>query len=219
MIIELDHVRPKLDKKARELITGNQNSSSYGLKQRASYSLNKGVFIEERSEGVTWFQHELNARGLNFSENGDIYNLGKEVLDKLCKKGEDPEKYEKTAQVNADIFYTLFSRVAMGLDVAKAKLQEEPSLIYMVDKSDLRQRLTYANREREVINKGVIMAKEADLPNPDMAKWLFRKIIDLTLDVQVGYIWREHERLECCTTGPWGCASRKYQSQSKGWSK
>ena len=56
MIIELDHVRPKLDKKARELITGNQNSSSYGLKQRAAYPLNKGVFIEERSKGITWFQ-------------------------------------------------------------------------------------------------------------------------------------------------------------------
>jgi|TARA_B100002003_G_C14137523_1_gene547128 chorismate mutase len=217
MIIELDYVRPKLDKKARELIAGNQNS--YGLKQRSAYSLNKRVFIEERSEGVTWFQHEMNVRGLNFPEKGNIVNFGKEILDKLCKKGEDSDKYEEVSQANVDVFYTLFSRISMGIDVARAKMQKEPSLVYMIDKDDIRQRLTYAGREREVIDKGISIAKEAKLPDPDIAKWIFRRIIDMTLDVQVGYIWKEHERLECCTTGPWGCASNKYKSQSKGWSK
>ena len=113
----------------------------------------------------------------------------REILPQICQVGYNNDTYGETVLQDSLNIRTLYERVCgIGPYVAQSKIQDDPSLLDIVDELELREKLVYPDREEFVMAKGVALAEKYGLPNPEVGRWIFRRIIDLTLDVEVAYI-------------------------------
>jgi chorismate mutase len=148
-----------------------------------------------------------------------IIQFYKELLNKICRQGEDPNTYGETVKLDVNNVLCLYERICgIGPYVAESKLRRDHSLAYVVDPEDIRVRLVHSRREEEVIEKAFQIAERYEMPNPESVRWVFRRIIDLTLDDEVAYIQAVQKKEEKLRTPPgWGQEPRKEGNGSKGW--
>jgi chorismate mutase len=113
-----------------------------------------------------------------------------EVLPRLCDDADDPNCYGETAYCDADLLELLNERINVGRDIALAKVQREPDLLQLLaDDASLAERLTDRVREEAVLADAAIAAERYSL-DPDLARFVFRWIIDRTLQLEVEYLQR-----------------------------
>ena len=154
-----------------------------------------------------------------------------EILPQICQPGQDSDTYGEAVLEDSLNIRKLYERICgLGPYVAQAKIQDDPSLLEITDETVLRDKLTDPKRERDVMAKGLRLARKYKLPNPSVAKDIFRQIIDLTLDVEVAYIRylqeEDHQnegntptlRKEYPRVAPgWGQEPKKERNGSRGW--
>lgn len=113
-----------------------------------------------------------------------------ELLPKLCTDADDRNCYGETAYVDADLLALLHERLHVGRDVARAKVEREPDLWALVkDESEIRERLTDRPREEAVIADAIAAAQRYSL-DAELVRFLFRWVIDCTLELEVEYLKR-----------------------------
>lgn len=113
-----------------------------------------------------------------------------DVLPRLCEDADDPNCYGETAYCDADLLELLNERINVGRDIALAKVQREPDLLQLLaDDESLAERLTDRVREEAVLDDAAIAAERYSL-DPRLARFVFRWIIDRTLNLEVEYLKR-----------------------------
>lgn len=114
----------------------------------------------------------------------------REVLPRLCADQDDPNSYGETAYCDADLLELLNERINVGRDIALAKVQREPDLLQLLaDDASLAERLTDRAREENVLADAATAAERYSL-DPELARFVFRWIIDRTLALEVEYLKR-----------------------------
>ena len=114
----------------------------------------------------------------------------RDVLPRLCEDADDPNCYGETAYCDADLLELLNERINVGRDIALAKVQREPDLLQLLaDDATLAERLTDRVREEAVLADAALAAERYSL-DPDLARFVFRWIIDRTLSLEVEYLKR-----------------------------
>jgi hypothetical protein len=127
--------------------------------------------------------------GIDIDMFQKILEFYKEIVSRICKPGENPSTYGETAKRDVLNILCLYERICgIGPYVAQSKIQKAPSLLEMEDQKEIQEKLTYLKREEEVMTKGEKIAERYELPNPEVGRDIFRKIIDLTLEVEIKYI-------------------------------
>lgn len=110
------------------------------------------------------------------------------VLPRLCTDASDSDTYGETAYVDADLLELLNERINVGRDIALAKIQREPDLLDVLDDEQrLKDRLVDPVREEAVIADAAAAAERYGLEG-DLARFIFRWIIDRTLALEVQYL-------------------------------
>ncbi|MEO8540269.1 MAG: chorismate mutase [bacterium] len=113
-----------------------------------------------------------------------------QVLPRLCSDEVDAGCFGETAYVDADLLELLNERINVGRDIALAKVQREPDLLELLaDEARLSERLTDRVREEAVIADAAIAAERYGLDG-ELARFVFRWIIDRTLSLEVEYLRR-----------------------------
>lgn len=113
-----------------------------------------------------------------------------EVLPRLCAPEDDPNCYGETAYCDADLLELLNERINVGRDIALAKVQREPDLLKLLaDDASLAERLTDRVREEAVLADAATAAERYGLDG-ELARFVFRWIIDRTLALEVEYLKR-----------------------------
>ena len=113
-----------------------------------------------------------------------------ELLPRLCSPADDPNCYGETAYCDADLLALLHERLHVGRDVARAKVEREPELWGVVaDEDEIRERLTDRPREEAVIADAMKAAERYALDG-SLVQFLFRWVIDTTLELEVEYLKR-----------------------------
>lgn len=113
-----------------------------------------------------------------------------ELLPRLCVDAVDKDCFGETAYVDADLIALLHERLHIGRDVARAKVEREPDLWALVtDEAEIRERLQDLAREEAVIADAALAAERYSLDG-GLARFLFRWIIDTTLQLEVEYLRR-----------------------------
>jgi len=116
-----------------------------------------------------------------------IMPVYKKTIEAICKPGEEPSSFGETAKTDVANILALNERIRIGEDVAAAKIQAEPGLLYL-EKEALRNKLRNVEREKEVIVKGVAIAERYFIENAPAVGDLFRNIIEITLDLEEAYV-------------------------------
>ncbi len=175
----------------------------------------------------------------------EIIRLYKEFLPEICKNKEDELTYGEAVKLDVNNVLSLQERVYdTGRKVAEYKLQKDDELheefdkqekderllrgaklIYITDSEVLSWRLINEEREKKVIGDFIKIGENYDLPNLEALRGFARKIIDLTVKVQVDYIQMIQEREGIFVkylSSPWASNQRKQRlpeetSNSRGW--
>lgn len=112
------------------------------------------------------------------------------LVPSLCAGGEDEASYGETAYVDADLLELLNERINVGRRVALAKQATDPSLRGLIgDAAALRERLLDAPREEQVLAEVAERARRYEIDG-DLARSLFRWIMDQVLELEVVYLQR-----------------------------
>lgn len=127
-------------------------------------------------------------------DNGaSILSLYRDTLGKICKPGEEPDNYGEIAKLDVSNVLTLYERICgFAAKVAEYKIDKEPRTLHF-ESEFLRSYLTDSEREKQVIDYAMALARKEQLPNPDVMSEFFRIIINRTLDLEVEYILKAAE--------------------------
>jgi chorismate mutase len=116
------------------------------------------------------------------------------VLPTLCDASEDPSTFGETAYVDADLLELLNERINVGRAVAMAKLEAEPSIRDILhDTGALTERLRDSRREDEVLAAVMDSARRYSV-DPNLARAVFRWVIDRVLELEVVYLQQLTDR-------------------------
>ena len=202
----------------------------YRLRAEQSLDAEFGRFEFEDQHPVLFTREDLASPRVKRSRTDDLLlpltlDLGhqiiefyREVLNKICRQGEDQNTYGETVKLDVNNVLSLYERICgIGPYVAESKIRNDPSVLYLVDTEDIRTRLTDKKREEKVIERAVETAARYKLPNPEAVRFIFTRIIDLTLDVEVKYVEavkKQNEEPEVSVG--WGQVSRGSKGTSIG---
>jgi monofunctional chorismate mutase len=116
------------------------------------------------------------------------------VLPTLCDASEDTSTFGETAYVDADLLELLNERINVGRAVAMAKLESDPSIRDILDDANaLTERLRDTRREDEVL-AAVVEAATRYAVDPNLARAVFRWVIDRVLELEVVYLQQLTDR-------------------------
>jgi len=221
----IDNLRLKLDQMSERIVSG--------LKDRSRYPISNGVFLEEFSNGMTWFKYrlfreqsldaefgryefedqhpllfkkdqlaspkrprphtDLGITHVEIDNGAQILNLYRDVIGKICKPGEDADNYGEIAKLDVSNVLTLYERICgYAAKVAEFKINKEPRTLHF-EAEFLRSYLTDVEREQQVMDYALTLARKEQFPNPEIMPGFFRTIIDRTLDLEVDYILKASE--------------------------
>ncbi len=134
----------------------------------------------------------LSVKGLKPVEidlSKQIINLYKKTLIKLCENKENVASYGETTKLDVENILTINERtVAIGQQVAAYKINTELDLKKLKNAKEIRKRLIKPAREKEVINKMLILAKKYGIKNDKIIKSFSKELIKITLDAEVYFI-------------------------------
>jgi chorismate mutase len=101
------------------------------------------------------------------------------------------DSYGETVYVDADLLELLHERIGMGRIVAAIKVVGSPDILDVAqDRQKLSDILKDPEREETVIKDAVETGKTRYELDPDTVGFVFRWIIDQTLDLEVEYLQR-----------------------------
>ena len=110
------------------------------------------------------------------------------VLPQLCELKDDPDTYGETVYLDADVLELLNERINVGRYVARAKVEEDPSIWDIVsDSGELIKKLRDHNQEERIIGSVNLAADKYGLRR-DLAGVVFRWVIEQTIGVEVAYL-------------------------------
>jgi len=126
--------------------------------------------------------------------NGEsIISLYRETVIKICRVGDDPDNYGEIAKLDVSNVLTLYERICgFAAKVAEYKIEREPRTLHF-DPEFLRSYLRDEEREKQVMEYALALARKEQVPNPEVMPIFFRTIIDRTLDLEVDYILKAAE--------------------------
>jgi len=117
-----------------------------------------------------------------------IVDMYKSAVIGLCKPGEQPEEYGRLAKLDVTICQDIHERVTyFGQLVAKIKSEDNPSILKL-NAGDLRVALRDSEREKNVVAYAIDCAKRYDSLRVQPIEEMFRALIEMTVDVEVGYV-------------------------------
>jgi chorismate mutase len=172
---DISNIRQRLDKYTESIVKG--------IKERSELLLNSGLCTDN--------YYSLNLFMMDYLDPAfgkKIIDIYRKVPPKVCSQGDNPDEYNKVREIDAANIELLYLRVyETGREIAESKLETEPSLLYVTDEKTLRNILGDEKREQQVIDDAVGWAKESRLSNEQAIRGLFREIMDLTMDAEIGY--------------------------------
>jgi chorismate mutase len=216
--INIDDLRVKLDQHTERIISGLRDRSRYPLNLKIfneefadgltwfGYRLKKeqdldsqfGRFEFEDQRPIMFKKSELMPSKVKRDETivglipaeidigSKTIAIYKGILPQICKKGEQRSSYGETAKLDVNNILELHERICgIGPEVAQYKLEKDPTLLH-IDFKEIRKRLRNKDRERDVMNLAEDIAIQYEL-DCDIEKY-FKKIIELTVEVEVNYI-------------------------------
>jgi chorismate mutase len=106
-------------------------------------------------------------------------------------KGSDSNSWGETVTADVAALMSIFERITLGKFVAECKFREHEQRIRETggDEAALRAMIVHPDREAAVIERARSLAERYEFPQ-DQAQWFFRWMIDLTVELQVGYLKR-----------------------------
>ena len=118
-----------------------------------------------------------------------VIELYRELLKELCKnKIDDKGTFGETTKLDVENILTLNERtVGLGEQVAAFKLQTEPKL-QKLSAQEIRENLIKPEREKEVIETTLKLAKKYGIENESVITTFTKKMISITLDAEVYFI-------------------------------
>ena len=126
---------------------------------------------------------------LKIDMSKEIMTLYKKVLIELCPKGEQKETYGETTKLDVENILEINERIlGLGEQVAYFKINQDPSLLDITSKEEIRGKLLVPARENEVIDKTVLLAQKHEISNIFAIKELTKKIIELTTVAEIEFI-------------------------------
>ncbi|HME86931.1 MAG TPA: chorismate mutase, partial [Candidatus Nanoarchaeia archaeon] len=117
----------------------------------------------------------------------DMLTFYTSALERLCKPGNNPNKYGETAYVDADLLSMMNERINLGRYVAESKLKSDPTLIKIQSDEEIVAKLRNQQREDEVVAKARKVAANYEL-DQDAVENFFRWMIDETVKVELSYV-------------------------------
>lgn len=138
---------------------------------------------------------ESNIFEVNIDVKDRIIDLYKHMLPLLCEKGENRSDYGDTSKCDANNIILYNARVSgIGRFVAASKLTENPYIVDLSSDEEIKSMLIDRKREDDVIKDALKFEKRLEINKPELVKDFFRKLIDLTVDVQVEYVKKAGHR-------------------------
>jgi len=126
-------------------------------------------------------------------------NIGEEIIDfylnslaDFCQKGDNPSTHGETVYCDADIVELLNERINLGRHVVKSKVDQNPSVLDVENKEELKEFLRDHERENMVIKKAAEVAGRYNFPK-EVAEKYFRWIIDKTLEIEIEYLEKAYK--------------------------
>ena len=124
--------------------------------------------------------------------SGDILNYYLDLLKKICLDKEDKEYFGETVDCDTEILELLNERINLGRFVAEFKIRQDENIKTVLNNSkDLLDKLTYPEREKQVISNALKIAEYYQLPL-NVIKELFKWIIEQTKIVEVDYLQKTY---------------------------
>jgi chorismate mutase len=163
---------------------------------------------------------DIGITSVEFDNGPEILNIYRDIIGKICKPGEDPDNYGEIAKLDVSNVLTLYERICgFAAKVAEFKIEKEPRTLHF-EPEFLRSYLTDAEREKQVMDYALALARKEQLPNPEVMPGFFRTIIDRTLDLEVDYIFKASEnRRNTTPRSPvgFGQTPRDPEPKRSGW--
>jgi|GEM_PF-2301197 len=164
-------LRSRLDKITKQIILG--------LAERAKFSFDKEEFeneFDEKDGAESLIKKRIN---LNYLE----------LLERICVKRKEENDSGKGLVIDKKIILLLNERVIKISElIARTKLINGLNMSALWDSVALRKQIISLEREREIVNKSIELAKISNIKNPAAVGEFMQKIINLTTDAQINYI-------------------------------
>jgi len=184
-----------------EKFSGNKSWILYRLKKEQDIDAEFGRFLFHDQIPFIYSKKQLKKPKLNSIKefNGvvpvridlskEIIELYKTILVELCPKGENKETYGETTKLDVENLLEINERIlGLGEQVAYFKISREPALLDISSKEEIKSKLSVPEREKEVVEKTVLLAQKYELSNIEAIKDFTKKIIDLTRTAEVEFI-------------------------------
>jgi hypothetical protein len=167
-----------------------------GRYDKFSFEDQRPFLLEKRELGKPIVEREPPKVGLvNFQfdyrqEFEAVTNNYKNLLSKICRKGEDINTFGETTKSNAHIVLSLLERIfGLGPEVASSKIRDNPDMLYYADDKDIEYALIDGPQEERVISGVLSLAELNEIPNPDNVMMdFFKWIIKKTVEAEKGYV-------------------------------
>lgn len=183
-MIDLTQVRIELDGMTKELINGIKARSNYSLDQRLITSeLEKN--IETIASSTEALKETPILTSIEFYKRiNEMYLKG---LSRQISQDRAVPNNPEALKIDITNVTLLTNRIAKGQMVARAKYEQTPQILTLPEAHMIKE-LRSQKRESEVINNAVSYAQQVGLNYPLEIRYLFREIIEITLDVEIDYL-------------------------------
>ncbi|MCC6931897.1 MAG: hypothetical protein IT292_01395 [Deltaproteobacteria bacterium] len=127
--------------------------------------------------------------GVSLDISKKLIPVYQELLEQICIGGEDETSYGQTAKLDVEILLTLNERIiGLGEQVAQYKVEQNPDIVISKDKVAIKSQLVVPEREKQVIEQSIAAAQKYAIKNPLAIGDFMKRVIAITVDVEVDYI-------------------------------
>ena len=128
-------------------------------------------------------------RNLPTGKHEELINFYLGWITKYCKPGSDSDAYGEAVTTDVANLLNLLERVTLGKYVAESKFQKNREKFQNTsgEPEAIRKLIVHPEREQNVILMATKMAEHYEF-DPEQARYVFRWLIDATVDVQVRYL-------------------------------
>lgn len=100
--------------------------------------------------------NNMGMKPIQIDLSNEIISAYQKVLSGICRAGENKSTYGETTKLDVENILAINERIAwLGEQVAGYKMQENHALLKLKSRKEIEKELTYAKREKEVIDTTV----------------------------------------------------------------
>ena len=124
------------------------------------------------------------------------------LVRKIAGPGDDLHNYGETAKIDVENVLLINERICgVGPQVARLKIEIDPSLLEISDKAELTRLLRNTAREDDIVKAAKKFTKRHRLLNDQVVDGAFRKIMELTVIAEVAYVLQVQTKIASDTQG------------------